>query len=70
MYVLRVVNYDGEIVVDVLTVLQRQKSNSIKVKKKMPCHNILHVGMNTLDINLNMAHSNLKVKVTKHKNSE
>ena len=70
MYVLRVVNYDGEIVVIVLTVLQRQKSNSIKVKKVMHCHNIFHVGMNTLDIDLNMALITLKVKVTKHKNSE
>ena len=33
MYVLIVLNYDGEIVVDVLTVLQRQKSNYIKVKE-------------------------------------
>ena len=33
MYLLIVVNFDGEIVVDVLTVLQRQKSNSIKVKE-------------------------------------
>ena len=70
MYVLIVANYDGEIAVVVLTVLQRQKSNSIKAKKIMHCHNILHVGMNTLDIDLNMAHLNLKVKVTKHKKNE
>ena len=70
MYVLIVVNYDGEIVVDVLTVLQRQKSNSITVKKIMHCHNILHVGTNTLDIDLDMARKTLKEKVTKHKNSE
>ena len=67
MYVLRVVNYDGEIVVIVLTVLRRQKSYSIKAKKIMHCHNILHVGMNTLDIELDMAHKSKSYKAQKQR---
>ena len=33
----------------------------------MPCHNILHVGMNTLDIELDMAHKSKSYKTQKQR---